>query len=199
MSESELRKIVFSVLPWAMGFLSILLFILLVREPIYFLFKENSIYYLRDSLYSVPLNHEWTSLSSLPAGGIEVLIRKEDKRFFTHKGYSPFDIHSVFIRALFLQEKMRGASTITQQLARTLFLNRDRTFQRKLREIHIAVALEKTMHKHEILEYYINTVYWGRGFNGIYYASRFHLGKPPEKLNLDEFKYLVSKLIAPDR
>ncbi len=164
-----------------------------------FLFKENSIKYLEDNSYSIDLTNDWVSINQLPEGAIDVLVEIEDIRFFKHNGYSLYDIHSAIFQNLILGRKLRGASTLTQQLARTLFLNRDKTIKRKLQEIRLAVALEKSLTKKEIIEYYLNTVYWGKGFNGIYYASRYHFHKPPEQLALNEFRELVQKLKRPDR
>lgn len=180
------------------GFLAGLLFWILITEEQFFLFKENSIQYLKGEYFSIPLTDDWVSIKELPNGGSDVLIGTEDRRFYSHRGYSPYDIHSAIIGNVFFEKKLRGASTITQQLARTLFLNREMSFKRKLQEIRISVALERTMHKKEILEYYLNSVYWGKGFNGIYYSARFHYGKPAEKLNLEEFTHLVNILKHPD-
>lgn len=179
-------------------FLSLGLLWILWNEGSYFLFKENSIKFLKDNSYSVELSKDWISIHDLPPGSERALIETEDKRFYSHTGYSLFDIHSVLIHNVLFNKKLRGASTITQQLARTLFLNREKTLKRKLHEIQIAVALERTMHKREILEYYLNTVYWGKGFHGIYYASRFHYHKPAEELSINEFRNLVNMLKHPD-
>lgn len=180
-------------------FFSLLLISLEFLEGRYFLFKENSIKFLIDQSYSIELNQDWVNLEELPQGAVQALVSVEDSRFHNHKGFSLFDIHSAMIQNLILGKKLRGASTITQQLARTLFLNREKTIKRKLQEIRIAVALERSLTKKEILEYYLNTVYWGKGFNGIYFASRYHFRKPPNELTLDEFKELVQKLKRPDR
>ena len=180
-------------------FFSLLLISLEFLEGRYFLFKENSIKFLIDQSYSIELNQDWVILEELPQGAVQALVSVEDSRFYNHKGFSLFDIHSAMIQNLILGKKLRGASTITQQLARTLFLNREKTIKRKLQEIRIAVALERSLTKKEILEYYLNTVYWGKGFNGIYFASRYHFRKPPNELTLDEFKELVQKLKRPDR
>lgn len=180
-------------------FFSILLISLEFLEGRYFLFKENSIKFLVDQSYSIELNQDWVNLEELPQGAVQALVSVEDSRFYNHKGFSLFDIHSAMIQNLILGKKLRGASTITQQLSRTLFLNREKTIKRKLQEIRIAVALERSLTKKEILEYYLNTVYWGKGFNGIYFASRYHYRKPPNELTIDEFKDLVQKLKGPDR
>lgn len=178
--------------------LSILLLWIDFYEPSYFLFKENSIKLESEQTYSIELTKDWVPIHSLPSGAEDVLIEVEDTRYYSHKGYSPFDIHSAIVQNFVFRKKLRGASTITQQLARTLFLNRERTIKRKIQEIRIAVALERSMNKKEILEYYLNTVYWGKGFNGIYFASRYHYHKPAEELSIHEFKDLVHKLKRPD-
>ncbi|NCN10610.1 MAG: transglycosylase domain-containing protein [Leptospira sp.] len=168
-------------------------------EGRYFLFKENSIKFLNDNSYSIELTQDWVSIDELPKGAVQTLVSIEDSRFYNHNGFSLFDIHSALAQNFFLGKKLRGASTITQQLSRTLFLNREKTIKRKLQEIRISVALEKSLTKKEILEYYLNTVYWGKGFNGIYFASRYHYRKPPNELSLVEFEDLVQKLKRPDR
>ncbi|WCL49294.1 biosynthetic peptidoglycan transglycosylase [Leptospira sp. GIMC2001] len=179
-------------------FASISLIYILTTEELFFLFKENSIKFLPDQSYSKELPDNWVSIYELPKGSETILINIEDKKYYNHQGYSLYDIHSALFHNFFLEKKLRGASTITQQLARTLFLNREKTIKRKLTEIRIAVALERSLNKKEILEYYLNTVYWGRGFNGIYFASKYHFQKSPKDLNLDEFRELVQKLKRPD-
>ncbi|TGK02915.1 penicillin-binding protein [Leptospira langatensis] len=162
------------------------------------LFQENKLIYLPENLESVPLERDWVRLDELPPGSLEYLVEVEDSRFYRHQGYSLADIQSAIGQTILLFRKLRGASTIDQQLARTLFLSRDKTLTRKLREIRIAQSLDEELGKKGVLEYYINLVYWGRGLNGIYKSANYYFGKSPGDLELKEFKALVQILKKPD-
>lgn len=131
---------------------------------------------------------------SLPVG----LIFQEDQSFFRHRGYSMTEIFHAVWDFLFMGRKLRGASTITQQLARTLFLNRDKTVRRKLLEVRISRLLEENLTKKEILELYLNYVYWGKNLHGISQAAAFYFKKPAEFLNQRETIALISILPNPD-
>lgn len=162
------------------------------------LVRQDRLVYLPDQKESVPLELEWVRLNELPEEWISYVVQVEDRRFYSHRGYSLSDIHStIFSSALFLR-KIRGASTITQQLARTLFLSREKSLSRKWKEIQIASALEEDLGKNEILEYYINSVYWGRGMNGLNQASRYYFKRKPMDLDGNQFKALVQILKKPD-
>lgn len=162
------------------------------------LFSENRLVYLPENLESVILEPDWVRLDELPSGSTNYLVEVEDARFHRHAGYSVSDIQSSVLQAVVFFRKLRGASTIDQQLARTLFLSRDKTLSRKLREIRIAQSLDSELGKKGILEYYLNLVYWGRGLNGIHKSSEYYFGKHPRNLELREFKALVQILKKPD-
>ncbi len=162
------------------------------------LFQENRLVYLPENLESVPLESDWVRTDELPQGSLEYLVEVEDSRFYRHCGYSLADIQSSIGQAIFLFRRLRGASTIDQQLARTLFLSRDKTLTRKLREIRIAQSLDEELGKKGVLEYYLNLVYWGRGLNGIYKSSKYYFNKHPKDLLQSEFKALVQILKKPD-
>ncbi|TGK06924.1 penicillin-binding protein [Leptospira semungkisensis] len=180
----------------------VLCFLLLVYYQTFpekrILFQENKLVYLPENLESVPLERDWVRLDELPAGSLEYLVEVEDSRFYRHRGYSLADIQSAIGQTVLLFRKLRGASTIDQQLARTLFLSRDKTLTRKLKEIRIAQSLDEELGKKGVLEYYVNLVYWGRGLNGIFKSSNYYFGKPPGNLELREFKALVQILKKPD-
>ncbi|EPG74151.1 transglycosylase [Leptospira fainei serovar Hurstbridge str. BUT 6] len=162
------------------------------------LFSENRLVYLPENLESVLLESDWVRLDELPSGSTNYLVEVEDARFYRHAGYSLSDIQSSVLQAIIFFRKLRGASTIDQQLARTLFLSRDKTLSRKLREIRIAQSLDSELGKKGILEYYLNLVYWGRGLNGIHKSSEYYFRKHPRNLELREFKALVQILKKPD-
>ncbi|ABJ74979.1 biosynthetic peptidoglycan transglycosylase [Leptospira borgpetersenii] len=162
------------------------------------LMQQDRLVYLPDQKESVPLESEWIRLSEIPKEWVLYTVQVEDKRFYFHKGYSISDIHSAFISSVLFFRKMRGASTITQQLARTLFLSREKSLSRKWKEIQIASALEDELGKNMILEYYLNCVYWGRGMNGLNRASRYYFKKKPVDLDTNQFKALIQILKKPD-
>ncbi|PJZ42322.1 penicillin-binding protein [Leptospira kmetyi] len=162
------------------------------------LVQQDRLVYLPDQKESVPLELEWIRLSEIPEEWILYTVQVEDRRFYSHSGYSISDIHSTVVSSTLLFRKMRGASTITQQLARTLFLSREKSLSRKWKEIQIASALEEEFGKNTILEYYLNSVYWGRGMNGLNQASRYYFRKKPMDLETNQFKALIQILKKPD-
>lgn len=162
------------------------------------LVQQDRLVYLPDQKESVPLELEWICLSEIPEEWILYTVQVEDRRFYSHSGYSISDIHSTVVSSTLLFRKMRGASTITQQLARTLFLSREKSLSRKWKEIQIASALEEEFGKNTILEYYLNSVYWGRGMNGLNQASRYYFRKKPMDLETNQFKALIQILKKPD-
>ncbi|TGL64428.1 biosynthetic peptidoglycan transglycosylase [Leptospira kmetyi] len=162
------------------------------------LVQQDRLVYLPDQKESVPLELEWVRLSVIPEEWILYTVQVEDRRFYSHSGYSISDIHSTVVSSTLLFRKMRGASTITQQLARTLFLSREKSLSRKWKEIQIASALEEEFGKNTILEYYLNSVYWGRGMNGLNQASRYYFRKKPMDLETNQFKALIQILKKPD-
>ncbi|TGL76956.1 biosynthetic peptidoglycan transglycosylase [Leptospira yasudae] len=162
------------------------------------LVQQDRLIYLPDQKESVPLEVEWVRLGDIPKEWISYTVQVEDRRFYFHNGYSISDIHSTLVSSVLLFRKMRGASTITQQLARTLFLSREKSLSRKWKEIQIASALEEELGKETILEFYLNSVYWGRGMNGLNQASRYYFRKRPTDLETPQFKALIQILKKPD-
>ena len=134
---------------------------------------------------------EKVSIDEIPANLRNAVIATEDKNFYRHRGFDTLGlVRSVFanIKAGSLKQ---GASTITQQLARILFLSNERTFDRKIKELIIAHRIEKTISKDEILDMYLNSVYLGSGTYGVLSASKTYFDK-----NLDELTLAEAALIA---
>lgn len=144
-------------------------------------------------------NRETTSLDNVPEHLIKATIAIEDQRFFDHDGV---DVRSV-MRALVANVKegsvVEGGSTISQQLIKNIFLNNERTMDRKLREAILAYQLEHRYTKNKILELYLNTVYYGNGAHGIKTASELYFGKEPTELTLSEAALLAGMPKAPSR
>lgn len=139
--------------------------------------------------------------TSVPLGKIPLDLRHavlaaENRNFYSEHAISPTGI----IRALFNMARgggVQGGSTITQQYAKTAFLTPDQTIKRKIRELIIAIKLENTMTKDEILENYLNTIYFGRGAYGVETASQVYFGKSVRDLSLRESAVLASVLRSP--
>lgn len=135
---------------------------------------------------------------SIPPNFINALIAIEDKTFWDHWGVHTTRIFNAAIKNLIARRVKEGASTITMQLARNLFLNRDNTLDRKIREAFTAIQIEKTYTKKEILEMYSNTVNFGRGAYGIQIAAHVYFDKPASELTLSECAFLAALLKAPE-
>ena len=136
-------------------------------------------------------SQEWTELEQISDTLIQATIYTEDKHFYNHHG---FDILRI-IKALYTNfingKTVQGASTISQQYAKNLFLDFDKTWERKWKEMWITLRLETHYSKDEILEGYLNTINYGHGMYGIGNASYFYFGKSPKDLTLAESAMLV--------
>ena len=138
--------------------------------------------------------------SDIPQVAVDAMTSIEDKNFFKHKGY---DLKAI-IRAGFAYIKNKGVitqggSTITQQLARNIFLSFEESWQRKAREIFIAIELEKKYTKKEIMEFYLNNIYFANGYYGIQSAALGYFGKGVNSLSLSQITFLLSIPNSPTR
>lgn len=138
-------------------------------------------------------------LEQLPPFIPEAVIAIEDRRFYSHFGIDPIGL----LRAAYTNYRsghtVQGGSTLTQQLAKNLFLNPERTIQRKMQEVVMALWLEANYSKDEILEMYLNRVYLGAGAYGVDAAARRYFGKSARLVNLSEAATLAGLLKAPSR
>jgi penicillin-binding protein 1A len=138
-------------------------------------------------------------LEKIPETLQNAVIAIEDDRFYQHIGIDPIGIARAFIANVrHAGERIQGASTLTQQLARNLFLTHEKTFSRKIREILLALQIERNYSKKEILEMYLNQIYFGEGAYGVESASRSYFGKHVEELTLPECAVLASLPKAPN-
>ena len=144
-----------------------------------------------------PSYGEWLSVDQIPAVMKTAMIAVEDKRFRSHWGVDPLGIARSFqvryLRGRFTQ----GGSTITQQLARNVFLTSDKTWTRKIRELILALAIERKFSKDQVLELYLNRVYFGGGAYGVDAASRKFFGHPANTLSLGESAIIAGLVKAP--
>jgi len=129
----------------------------------------------------------------------KAVVAIEDRRFYSHHGLDPFGISRAVIINFMHGRGRQGGSTLTQQLAKNLFLSSERTFDRKIREAILAVWLEYKLSKNQILELYLNRVYLGSGAYGVEAASRRYFNKSARDVTLPEAAMLAGLLKAPSR
>lgn len=132
------------------------------------------------------------SFKKIPKHLIEAFVAAEDHDFFNHFGISVKGIIRSSLINLYRRKLVQGASTITQQLARLLFLSPERTWYRKIRELIVAFQLEQQLTKSQILELYLNNIYFGRGIYGVEAASRRFWGKTVAELTLEQAATLAA-------
>jgi len=139
------------------------------------------------------------SLKDLPPYLPNAFIAIEDRRFYSHFGIDPIGIARAAIANVLHRGVSQGGSTLTQQLAKNLFLTQERTMQRKLQEAELALWLERKYSKKEILELYLNRVYFGSGAYGVEAAAQKYFGKPAKNVSLFEAAMLAGLVKSPSR
>jgi len=144
-----------------------------------------------------PSYGKWLSYDQIPQVMKDAMVSVEDKRYRSHIGVDPIGIARSFFVRVQTGHFKQGGSTITQQLARNIFLNNSRTFDRKLREVVLAMALEWNFSKDQILELYLNKVYFGGGAYGVDSASRKFFGHPGTEISLPEAAIIAGLVKAP--
>lgn len=140
----------------------------------------------------------WVDLEEVPQDFIRILLASEDRDFFKHAGVDIKGILRAFFVDLTTGKAVQGGSTITQQLARSLYLGFEKSIERKIREIFIAFWLERIRSKEEILEMYLNSAYVGNGLYGFGAASLYYFGKPLQKLSIAQMMVLVGIIKSPE-
>jgi penicillin-binding protein 2D len=134
----------------------------------------------------------WVELEDMSPFISEAILAVEDQEFYEHNGFDYTRIASALLKDVKAMRKVEGASTITQQYARNLYLTHDKTWTRKAKEALYAYRMEVFYEKEVLLEGYLNTVYFGHGMYGVEAASRFYFGKPSKDLTLAESALLIS-------
>jgi monofunctional biosynthetic peptidoglycan transglycosylase len=141
----------------------------------------------------------WVPLSQISPHLRRAVVVAEDASFFVHEGFDWEGIRDAALYNLEAGELKRGGSTITQQLAKNLYLSSERSLFRKAREALITRSLEHQLTKTRILELYLNVAEWGRGVYGAEAAARHHFGKSADDLTADEAAWLAAILPSPQR
>ncbi|WP_296596977.1 transglycosylase domain-containing protein [Phenylobacterium sp.] len=163
------------------------------RQPqITYLDRSGAVIGVRGGRYAPPVD-----VAKLPAYVPAAFVSIEDRRFYEHNGFDPRGIARAVVVGLSEGRASQGASTITQQLARNLFLSQERTLERKATELVYAVELERTYSKKQILGLYLSRVYFGSGAYGLEAASQRFFNKPAAKLSIKEAAMLAGVLKSP--
>lgn len=143
--------------------------------------------------YRIPI-----SLEEIPKHVQNAFISIEDRRFYDHRGVDYRSIMRAVYRDIVARSKVEGASTITQQLAKNLFLTNDKSWLRKTKEVMVALYLERELKKDDILELYLNAIYFGQGQYGIEAASQKYFSKTTSELTIEEGALLAGIVKAPN-
>ncbi len=143
-------------------------------------------------------NRNWVKLDAVSPWMVKAILAAEDDRFYDHSGIRPVSIFRAVIVDIFHRGARQGGSTITQQLARNLFLSKEKTIIRKAKEAILALRLERIYTKDQLLEMYLNTIYMGHGAYGIDSASKNYFGKAPGQLSITESAILAGLVAAPE-
>lgn len=142
-------------------------------------------------------NSQYISLSKIPKETIDAFISIEDKTFYSHNGINPKRIVKAILNNISKGKASQGASTISQQLIKNTHLSSEKTYSRKIKEISLALEMEKKLSKDEILENYLNVIYYGNNIYGIENASQFYFSKSASELTLEEGATLAAIIKSP--
>lgn len=143
-------------------------------------------------------NRSVVHLSEIAPDARNALVAMEDSRFFSHHGIDLRGIFRALSKDIVKGRAVEGASTLTQQLARNIFLTREKTISRKIGEVILAMQIERKYTKEEIMEMYLNQVYWGHNTYGIQAAGQVYFGKNAKDLTLPEAAMLIGLLKGPE-
>jgi penicillin-binding protein 1A len=144
-----------------------------------------------------PASPDYVGRGDVPPLFVRTLLLGEDTGFYGHRGVDFAEVVAAVATSWAKGTPMRGASTLTQQLAKNLFLTRERSLRRKLQELALSFLLESTLGKERILEIYLNVIEWGPGLYGLRPAARHYFGKEPSELTPKEMAFLVALIPGP--
>jgi penicillin-binding protein 1A len=138
-------------------------------------------------------------LSKIPVDMQNAVIAMEDQNFFRHWGISPRGIARALLRDILHRRTAQGGSTLTQQLSKLIFLKPEKTVTRKIKEMVLALQIERNFSKQEILALYLNQIYFGAGVYGVQSASKLYFGKDVSEMTLGECSLLTGLIPSPER
>ncbi len=143
------------------------------------------------------LKHRWTAYGQTSVHLKRAVLAAEDQKFLAHQGFDWDEVEKAYERNLESQRVVRGASTISQQLAKNLFLTQQRTYWRKAEEAVITLMIESALPKRRILEIYLNVIEWGNGVYGAEAAARHYYEKSASELDAEEAARLAAMIPNP--
>jgi monofunctional biosynthetic peptidoglycan transglycosylase len=160
-------------------------------------FMQSQLQSLREKDPAATLRHTWMPYRYISYDMKRAIIVAEDSKFIQHNGFDYDSIQNAFKKNLSQGRIIVGGSTISQQLAKNLFLSEKRSFLRKLQEAVITVMLETVMSKQRILEIYLNIIEWGNGVFGVEAAAQHYYGQSAASLNKHQATYLAAMVNNP--
>lgn len=184
--------------------LFLLILIVLVLAGAFFVKKGYDKY--QSALSSLPLEdaiaqlcskENYTEYDNIPSVYFDAVVAVEDRRFYKHNGFDIIGTARAVYNDIRALEFLEGGSTISQQLIKNIYFRDDDTLTRKIAEIFLALKLEKEYEKKDILEFYVNGIYYGSGYYCIYDASEGYFGKEPASMTFDECTLLAGIPNAP--
>ena len=152
---------------------------------------------LTDVLEKLQGKENYTQYEKVPEIYYKALVAVEDRRFYKHNGFDIIGTTRAIYNDIKANELLEGGSTISQQLAKNLYFPQDNTLQRKISEIFMAMKIEREYEKEDVLEFYVNGIYYGSGYYSIYDASKGYFGKEPKDMTDYECTLLVGIPNAP--
>ena len=188
------------------GFFKVVVLVVLILLSIALLFVGNGYTMYKEAIESIPLEEKvnqirekenYTKLSELPQIYIDAVVSVEDHRFYQHPGIDVIAIGRAFINDIKAMRYVEGGSTITQQLAKNIYFTQEKKMTRKIAEMFMAFKMERSLSKEEILELYLNTSYFGDGYDTVKEASKGYFGKEPNEMTDGECVMLAGIPNAP--
>ena len=152
---------------------------------------------IEDKIKEIQSDENYVKLDDISKDFQNAVVSVEDRRFFKHSGFDFISFCRAMAYNLFEGKLGQGGSTISQQLARNMYFTQEKNYSRKIAELFVVYKLEKDYSKDDILELYINTIYFGDGYYGIKEASNGYFSKEPNELNLYESSLLAGIPNAP--
>lgn len=151
--------------------------------------KSTEAISLSDKIEGIKSKENYTKLEELPKTYVNAVIAVEDHRFYSHGGIDIISITRAIAKDIQARELVEGGSTITQQLAKNVFFTQEKKITRKIAEVFMAIEIEKNYSKEEILEFYLNTSYFGDGYYTVKEASMGYFGKEP--INMTDYESIL--------
>ena len=183
---------------FSLVFLLILITVTFIGYKGYKMYKEATEKIpINDKINEIKKQENYTTLDNISKDVINAVIAVEDHRFYEHKGIDLISTTKAIFTNIRQKDIITGGSSITQQLAKNMYFSQEKQFSRKFAEIFVVSYLEEFQTKNEILELYLNTIYYGNGYYGIGEASIGYFNKKPSELTISEASILAGLPNAP--